>query len=205
MPRTWALILILLLFIPGLYAQGTGTEEQPDSPGEIDWADYNPSLYAKGDKTFIISVGTVFPTVFKGIDNNNHGIRAVGGTGALAYNYFINSHVFLGGELSGLFIGTRGGNMFYMIPMGMRAGYQFIFRRFEFPLTFVLGGVPQLYLQENYFGLFLKFGASAFWRFNPDWSFGLNTAWWIAPQWQKNNPNVTGNFIELTLSARYHF
>jgi len=208
MPRLWALLLTFLLFLPALHAQEvpnpdeTPPEEQPDGSN---WADYQPSLYTKGDKIFIITLGTAFPTVFGGISNNDHGIKTVGGTGSLAFAYFLNAHFFLGGELSAMFIGTQGGNMLYVVPMGVKAGYQFIYRRFEFPLTIMLGVAPQKKQEEGYFGLFLKAGASVFWRFNPEWSFGLNTSWWVVPQWPKGGHNVTGNFAELTLSARYHF
>ena len=208
MPRTWALLLILLMFLPGLYAQEWSSEDEPDTSIEEDdseWEKYSPSIYAKGDKTFIISLGTLFPTYFSGITDNKHGIRPVGGIGSLSFCYFLTPRIFVGGELSGMFIPTRGGNMFYMIPMGARVGYQFVIKRFEIPLTLMIGGAPQLYLEENYFGLFFKAGAALYWRFSPDWSFGLNTFWWLVPQWPKEGTKTTGNFVELTLSARYHF
>jgi hypothetical protein len=69
----------------------------------------------------------------------------------------------------------------------------------------MVGLAPQRYLEKGYFGLILKPGASIFWRFNPEWSFGFNTFWWFVPQWPKNGNNSIGNFVELTLSARYHF
>ena len=217
MSRTWSLFLFFLLLFLGfntmdLKAQEETSQEEmeeisedPVDSDDFEWIDYRPSLYTKGDKTFTITIGTVFPTVFGGIDGNNHGLGTAGGLGSFAFTYFLNSNFSLGGELSGMFITTKGGNMFYMVPMGVRIGYQFVYKRFEFPLTLMIGGSPNLYLEENHFTLFVKSGASAFWRFSPDWSFGLNTFWWLAPQWPKDGPNVLGNFLELTLSARYHF
>jgi len=205
MPRVWVLVLILVLLLPGLYAQELPSEDQTETWNDSDFENYSPSLYTSGDKTFTISVGTALPTYFGGIKDNKHGINSIGGTGSLAFAYFLNSNLFLGGEISGMFVGTLGGNMLYLIPMGLRFGYQFIFRRFEFPVTLMVGGAPQLYLEDSYFGLFVKAGASMFWRFNPDWSFGLNAFWWFVPQWKKEYDNVYGNFLELTLSARYHF
>jgi hypothetical protein len=125
--------------------------------------------------------------------------------GSLAFNYFLGPHLFLGGELGGMFAGTRGENMLYIVPFGIRVGYQFILKRFEFPLTLMVGGAPQKYLDKGYFGLIVKPGAAGFFRFNPDWSFGLNANWWMVPEWPKNGKNVLGNFLEITLSARYHF
>ena len=214
MSRTWSLLLIFLLAVSlqGLFAQGEppADEERPDLPPiETDWIDYDVSLYAPGDKTFIITLGVLFPTYFGGaVENNEHGL-SIGGTGSLAFNYFISSHVYIGGELGGMFASTRGKNMLFIIPFGLRIGYQFVFKRFEFPLTLMVGAAPQRKLEEGYFGLIVKPGVSAFWRFNPDWSFGLNGNWWFLPQWPKSvdgkKNNAYGNFFELTLSARYHF
>ena len=211
--RTWSLllILILLLALPGLFAQEEPPqEEKPDTPPiESDWIDYDFALYSRGDKTFIITLGFLLPTYFGGsVENNQHGL-SLGGTGSLAFNYFLSSHFYFGGELGGMFAGTRGKNNLFIIPFGVRFGYQFVFRRFEFPFTIMIGGAPQKKLEETYFGLIIRPGASVFWRFNPDWSFGINSFWWFVPQWPKlqdgKRYNVYGNFIELTLSARYHF
>jgi hypothetical protein len=183
---------------------GGGGEGVPDIPIESDWPEAMPDLYSRGDKIFGISIGPVFPTVFihedGGIKGGNIG---VGGNGSLRYTYFFDGHLFIGGEIGGMFAQTKAENFLFLVPMGMRMGYQFILKRFEFPLSLLIGFAPQTYLEKNYFGLFVKPSASAFWRFNPDWSFGLNAAWWWVPQWSDNT--VHGNFLELTLCARYHF
>ncbi|MDR1108586.1 MAG: hypothetical protein LBL19_06080 [Spirochaetaceae bacterium] len=192
-----------LIFCTAAQEQETETEE-PQPPLDSEWTFVNPSLYAKGDKTFRISLGPVFPVVFfdkGGVIENR--IKAVGGTGSLEFSYFLTPNLFVGGELGLMFSGTRGENMLFIVPMGGKIGYQFILDRFEFPLSFMLGMAPQQYLDFNYLGLFLKPEASAFWRFNPSWSFGLTTGWWFVPQWSSHT--VIGNFIGLTLSARYHF
>jgi hypothetical protein len=209
MPRTWSFFLILFLVLPffRLAAQEEETPEEPEaSPIESEWVDYNTMMYTRGDKTFAITLGVIFPVYFTGdgIDDNQHNLK-LGGTGSLSFNYFFSSHFFVGGELSGMFSGTRAGNMLYIVPFGVRLGFQFVIRRFEFPLTLMIGAAPQKYLEKGYFGFILKPGASVFWRFNPDWSFGLNGIWWFVPEWPKNGQNAYGNFVELTLSARYHF
>jgi hypothetical protein len=203
MLRTWSFVvmLIVVLVLP-LRAQ---ENENPAPPLESEWEDYAPNLYSRGDKTFIITLGVIIPTVFTGaVEDNDHGVK-VGGTGFLAYNYFLGSNVHIGGEVGGMFAGTKGKNMLFIVPFGLRFGYQFVVRRFEFPLTFMIGAAAQKYLGKDYLGLFLKPGAAVYWRFNPDWSFGLNTNWWIVPQRPKNGEDSTGHFLEVTLSARYHF
>jgi hypothetical protein len=212
MQKAWALLLVFLLaavLFPGhrsLAAQ-EDSEEGEEIPIESDWDVYAPELYSRGDQTFTISLGVTFPTLF--VENRKileHNFVPVGGTGNLAYNYFLGPRFNVGGEIGGLFNYTLGNNTVFIIPMGIRVGYQFVFRRFEFPLMFVTGIAPQRYLDLNYLGFFMKGSGSVFFRFSPDWSFGLNTVWSWYPQWTKEREkNAHGNMIDVTLSARYHF
>ena len=204
MRKALSFFFMLVLFSSGLdlFAQEEDGEALPDNGSE--WINIVSEPYSRGDTNFVITLGVLFPAYFSAIENNDHGL-SIGGTGSLAFNYFLTSNFFLGGELSGMFSGSRRGNMLYMVPFGGRIGYQFWLGRFEFPVSLMIGAVPQRYIEKGYFGFIVKPGASAFWRFNPDWSFGLNGNLWIVPQWPKNGNNVIGNFIELTLSARYHF
>jgi hypothetical protein len=183
---------------------GGAGEDSPELPIESDWSELMPELYSRGDKLFSITLGPVLPTVFiyegRGVADGKIGI---GGGGYLAYTYFFNGHLFMGGELGGMFAITRAKNALFIVPMGLRLGYQFILGRFEFPLSLLAGLAPQTYLEKNFLGLFLKPSASAYWRFNPDWSFGLDAAWLWVPQWADRT--AYGNFLELSLSARYHF
>jgi hypothetical protein len=177
-------------------------------PTTPDWNFMPASSYTRGDQTFNISMGVILPLFFtstsgEALVNNVY----TGGTGSLSYNYFLNSRMFLGGILQGSFSQTLGKNFLYLIPIGVTFGYQFVLRRFEFPLSITAGGMTQQYLTYNGYWLFLKPEASGFFRFSSDWSFGINLAWWLVPQWNTNIPekDATGNFLEITLSARYHF
>jgi hypothetical protein len=208
MPKAGAFLLPLLLLGGLVFAQ---EEEEPGdeerAPIESDWSDYMPSLYSRGDQTFTISLGLIFPVVFlKDGAAITHNLFPVGGTGNLSYNFFFGSHFFAGGEVGIMFDSTLRKNTLFIIPIGLRGGYQFVLKRFEFPLALTLGFAPQRYLDLNYLGFFVKPSASAFFRFNPDWSFGINTAWWWVPQWTaERDKNIDGNFIDVTFSARYHF
>jgi hypothetical protein len=204
MRKAFALILLLLIGLPILlFAQ------EDDNPAvEPDWEIYTADVYTRGDQTFNISLGTVFPTVFvnqgKKIPHNFK--PPVGGTGSLSYNYFLYSLIFVGGEVGGLFMSTIGENTIFIIPLGARGGYQFIYERFEFPLSLSLGMTWHRYLNLAHYSFYMKGGGSAYFRFNTDWSFGLNTYWIWLPEWTGDRKtNVDGNIIELTLSARYHF
>ncbi|GHU78558.1 hypothetical protein FACS189462_3430 [Spirochaetia bacterium] len=216
MSKAWAFLCILFwaLWIVPVFAQEEPEEEpdyNEDVPVEADWGDYMPSLYSLGDQVVILSVGVTIPTVFTNTSGDllfsGPGKIMVGGTGSISYNYFLGSHLFVGGEIQGMFAGTLGKHMLYIIPITARVGYQFVFKRFEFPLAIGLGIAPQKFNTDyNYVGFFAKPTASVYFRFNPDWSFGLNTAWWWIPQITKDSSkSVHGNFFEASLSARYHF
>jgi hypothetical protein len=197
-----------LLLLIGMTVLTFAQEDDSDVPIFDDWDIYVSDLYATGDQAFIISLGTVFPTVFLNNGNIiNHNLNPpVGGTGSLSYNYFLNLNFFLGGEIGGIFMPTLGNNLLYIIPLGLRAGYQFYFWRFEFPVNLTVGMTWHRYLNLSYYGFFFMFVGAVYYRFNSDWSFGLTTNWCWFPQWtSERSRNVDGNFVELVLSARYHF
>jgi hypothetical protein len=153
-----------------------------------------------------VTIPTIFTSdsgdnLFSGVGRLN-----VGGTGALTYHYFLGSNIFVGGEIQGMFASTLGNHMLFIIPITARVGYQFLLGRFEFPVALGLGIAPQRLLNYGYIGFFAKPTASIFFRFNPDWSFGINTAWWWIPQiTPDSSKSAYGNFFEATIAARYHF
>jgi hypothetical protein len=220
------LALSLALFLPlCLFAQDDGGEDEPNIG--TNWKGYTPSTYSRGDQIFNIHIGLGFPVfvVDRGLDKESVKVNwlnkslgtyepgmKLGGIGSLSYTYFFDAHWFIGGELSGSFFVTTGKNNFFMVPIGAYGGYQFVVKRFEFPLSLMAGIAPQTRLSGNYLGFFSKFAAAGYFRINPDWSVGLKTAFWWVPEATKKTDvdhsgkiNVHGFFIELCLGARYHF
>ncbi|MCL2065994.1 MAG: hypothetical protein FWG99_00820 [Treponema sp.] len=209
MRKAGAFFILLFFGLGLLYAQEEDDEpDYVDPPIISDWDIYVPELYTYGDQAFIITLGLIFPTVFvndgKVIDHNFS--PPVGGTGSLSYNFFLSPNIFLGGEISGMFNSTLGNNTVFMIPLGVRMGYQFILWRFEFPLTMTLGINWHRYLNLGYFGFYMKGGGSVYFRLRPEWSIGVNANWCWFPEWTEDrSKNVDGNIMELTFSVRYHF
>ncbi|MDR2542369.1 MAG: hypothetical protein LBC80_02840 [Treponema sp.] len=207
MHKIGGILLILLLGFPVILA--AQQDDDPSGPAiETDWDDFDYDLYVRGDQTFIISLGTIFPTLF--INNGNiinpHNIRSVGGSGSLVYNYYFSPKFFIGGELTGMFIHTLRRYTLFVVPLGMRAGTQFIYGRFEFPLALSFGMCWQTYLDNGYYGIYMKANASAYFRITSQWSFGLNSSLGWFPQWtDKKTQRVDGSFANLQLAARYHF
>jgi hypothetical protein len=206
-------MLIAVTCLAPLAAQD-GEDDWPENPGDEipadDWTGFMPNLYSRGDQAFGISFGVALPTVFATTDGEILPRNIViGGTGSLSYDYFFGPHFFVGGELQGMFAPTLGDHMLFIIPITLRAGYQFVVGRFEFPLSLGLGFAAQQFRTSKsygYTGFFAKPKASVFFRLNPDWSFGINTAWWWVPQITSNSADsVHGHFFEATLAVRYHF
>ncbi|AEF86102.1 conserved hypothetical protein [Treponema primitia ZAS-2] len=206
--KGWFLCFLMLLGVLSFPLAAQDFDDDNDDEGdnelplESDWSGVAPELYSRGDKTFTITLGTILPLFFAGVTGNANNV-GVGGAGSLSYNYFFTSHIFFGGELGGMFAPTISEGTLFLVPIGLRVGYQFIVWRFEFPLSLMVGFAPEKYQDYDYFGFFMKPQASVFWRFNPDWSFGINAAYWWVPQWA--DKTSYGNFLELTVSARYHF
>jgi hypothetical protein len=211
-----AAALFLALAFP-LAAQDEDEDEQEERnnpPIDSRWDGSFLEVYAKGDSVFNINLGVIFPMAFSAGSVSQYD-PPFGGTGALSGSYFLNSHVFVGGGVQGMFTPTIGEHMLYIVPMGPHIGYIWTAGRFEFPLSLMAGWSWQMYLDHLYFGVFAKPQVSALFRAFSDWSFGLTAAWWIVPQWgtQKTEDtgktvkgrDAVGNFLELTLTAQYHF
>lgn len=197
MRKAGIILLLLLIFLPVMLSA---------QEGDSDW-DYYEDEFTRGDQTFTITLGTAFPTVFFNNGKIDHKLSPpVGGTGSLAYAYFLTPQIFLGAEVAGMFFPTLGSNTVFIIPLGAKGGYQFSFWRFEFPVSLVIGGTWYRYLSQSHYGLYIKGGGSAFYRLNSRWSFGINANWYWLPQWTGNkDENVHGHVVDTTLSARYHF
>jgi hypothetical protein len=207
---------IILFFCSSIIFAQDYSEDDDDYWDDDPWADqddgefsvYQTDLPSIGDQTFNISLGTVFPAVFinNGSTIDHNFSPPVGGTGSLSYNFFLGPHLNIGAEIGGLFISTIGLNTAFFIPLGANIAYQFVFKRFEFPVGLGLGMIWHRYLDLAYYGFYMKATGSAYFRFNEDWSFGLTTGWSWYPEWtDESSKDVHGNFVNLMLSARYHF
>jgi hypothetical protein len=185
--------------------------QEEEGPLDTDWSGILPNIYSRGDQIFTINLGLVFPLFFVHQDfgtlDNNLGM---GGVGLLGWNYFLSPHVFVGGELSGMFSGTVGENNFFIVPFGVRVGYQLVLSRFEFPLSVVVGAAAQSRLQGSYIGPYVKPSVGGYFRWNPEWSFGVLAEFWWVPQLTDKivdgkKANIHGFFLDAIIGVRYHF
>lgn len=208
MTKTKKLLLATLAFsllqLNFIYAQ----DEEPieAEPQKID-------LYGLGDQNFTINAGLFIPLFFfDPTPYDSDGAAAVtnltvGGAGSLMYEAYLNNNFKIGLELGGIFARSPNKNSFFMVPITARVAYEFHFGQFSLPLFLGMGINIITYQEEKNVQFLMKPGVSLYWHYNSDWSFGGNLVYWISPEYipADHTQDRIGNFLDFTLSARYHF
>ena len=154
-----------------------------------------------GDQYINIRLMPVFPLNFDGQ-------LFIGGGIALGYHRFLTNHIALGGDIMFGYNTTIGSNLLTYIPFTLAVTYQPYIGRFEFPITLGIGMGITNYLANNYFpGLVLKPEVGAYFRFNENWSFGMDFMFAYMPHWYVKHPEQNDylNVMAISLGARYHF
>lgn len=170
----------------------TVTSETAENPDFI----YKPNQ--QGDQFVRLNVALEIPFRPKQLK--------IGGTGTLSYGIFLTENFNLSAKASFAYTTTLGSNIFYFIPVTVCAQYQMLFRNFEIPVSFEIGGAIESYIDRLYFGLVLKPEAGLFYRVSPDWSIGIYGGLYVLPQWYSDSKyNYTGVISDIGLSVRYHF
>jgi hypothetical protein len=195
----FAAMLAVLLFC----ALPAAAQDQPKDPNEP-----VVSAYGLGDQVFAISLGPFIPLFFLPNVGPAGTNLTLGGTASIAWSAYVSGSFRVGAEVGGVFDFSRPNlNPLLMLPILARAQYVMTFYPFEVPLSLGVGMNIVKYGELKNIDLLIKPGASFMWIYDSKWSFGLNLAWWVDLQFYPNDPtqNRVGNFLELSLSALYHF
>jgi len=169
--------------------------------------------YSKGSQTFTMNGGLFIPLFFSFPNLSTQFVSAkdhlsLGGTGSLEWASFISNRLSLGVELSGTFAFTTNMNTQVLIPLTAKISYLFPIGSFEIPVFFGAGIAANKVSDQVYFGPVFKPGVAAYWNMNLKWGFGVSTQYWIVPEiyFGDNSSHTSfGNFLDISLSARYHF
>ncbi len=169
--------------------------------------------YDKGSQTFSINGGLLLPlfilfpnqsTVYVPFGSQ----LSLGGMGSLEWSTYINNRWSMGIGLAGSFAFTRQENTYSLIPITANLTYNVLFSSFEIPLILGAGlGVNRVDTQV-YFGPLFKTGAGLFYNVNAQWSLGIRAQYWIVPEiyfGDQANKTSYGNFMDIGLSAKFHF
>jgi hypothetical protein len=199
--------IILLMLVPGALL---GAQEGADPGEEIEDIEDTPTFsYGLGDQMFSIKAGLFIPLFFFGGGSATSTNLSLGGMGALEWGAFLTGRLALGGELAGSFSFSPLGRTLAIIPITAKLSYFFFKYPFEIPLHIGVGINFTTLGDQLYVGLILKPGASFYWNFISSWAIGLNLAYWFVPQWYTKpeliSQNRYGNFLEISISALYHF
>jgi hypothetical protein len=168
------------------------------------------SQYALGDQTMSINAGMFVPLFLlpSGVVllSGSPPQLTLGAVGSLSWAAYVTPVIRLGVDVAGNFTLSPNSNVLLMLPFIAKVSYVFSFYPFELPVSLGVGMNIVKYTSLSSIDLLLRPGASFYWIYNSSWSFGLNANYWFDMQFN-TSPGSTryGNFLELSLSALYHF
>jgi hypothetical protein len=165
------------------------------------------SAYAFGDQALSISLGPFIPLFFLAPGGAAAPTQlTLGGTGSISWMAYLSGAVRVGAEIGGMFAFSPNGNVLLALPILARAQYVLTFYPFEVPLSLGVGMNIVKYQDQATIDLLVKPGVSGLWIYDSKWSFGLNLAWWWDMQFATDPAQSrVGNFLEVSLTALYHY
>lgn len=208
MKRVISILCIFMLSLTCIFAQENQNPEDLSvtEPNTIEFK-YVP--YQAGDQYLRISVAVSFPLGFGDLFSGNQKMN-IGGAGTLGYHYFVLDYLALGAEVSFGFNTTIGSHTYNYVPILFTVTTVPTVNKFEFPITLGIGFATENYNNYKYFpGLALKAEGGIYYRFSSSWSAGFEATYRFLPQfaglYSSSAHNIMGNFLNLTLGAKYHF
>lgn len=167
--------------------------------------------YTLGNQMLMINGGFFIPLFFQALDGDIDNTNlTLGGVGSIQWSAYLNNEMTLGVEGGGMFSFSPNGRTLFMLPLTVRYSYILHYYPFEFPLSLAAGfNFTRLDTQFQILPI-LKPGVSVYWNYSLDWAFGVNFIYWWSPNIYRGpeppkSHSRFGNFLEITLSALYHF
>ena len=200
MKRTFFFTFFLIIVLSVLTAEDTEQPKQPESVATYE-------AIHKGDQYINLMVGASFP-LFNIAPDGIHTTTnmKIGGNFVMGYSRFLTSRLALGGGIDLDFNSTLGENIYFCIPFLFKPTYVFVIKNIHIPVTMSVGGVLHTYNSSVYFGPVVQPSFGVFYQYSPEWSFGINTAWSLLPQWYADSADDrAGNILSVTAGIRYHF
>jgi hypothetical protein len=196
-PLILAVLLLFVIALPSVYAASIAESNQP--------------YYTLGNQMLSINGGLFIPLFFQALDGKVAKTNlSLGGVGSLQWSTYLNNNMTLGLEGGGMFAFSPNSRSLFMLPVTTRYAYILRAYPFEFPLS-IAAGVNFTKLDNSFQILpILKPGASVYWNYSYEWAFGLNLIYWWTPNIYfgpepPSSDSRFGNFLEISLSALYHF
>ncbi len=208
MPLKTKRILLTAFLLVFAVAVGSAQFEDEDEPTP----DFKGSPYDTGDQIFALHLGGIAPLF--SIDPNTGDFNPFtdhlmfGGCGYIEWGSYLNSNMILGIEFCGLFSETPN-RVLYSIPVTAKFTYVIHTYPLEIPFSAGFGfGITKLQ-DQTYFGPILKLGGGIRFAIKGDWALGIITQGLFVPEIyfdaEKADKSRIGTFLEISLSAVYHF
>jgi hypothetical protein len=165
-----------------------------------------------GDSTFSIGIGVYFPMFLQDLNGSFYSANSyIGGTGSIQWSAYLNDAVRLGIEVQGAFSYDPNMDLYWTVPITLKAAYMFSFSRFEVPVYFATG--INLFMYRELFDMLftIKPGVGFFWRFDANLSFGINVNWWWNLEFPTTlngapkSPGMMANFLDISPALYYYF
>lgn len=212
MKKHWLFACIFLLALSPLSAQSTDAPDSQDDETVVNEEDeFEYKMNQKGDQFLHFSIGGSTTLNFPDFISPFKGKAQLGFGGLFggSYNFFLTENLIVGAEINFGFNNSIGAHVFNYIPVIATVTYQFTHKNFEFPFTFGFGMCKENFIGNGYFGITAKARAGVFYRLTNSWSLGLDTEYYIQPEfvhlYDKTKENFVGQFAALSLALRYHF
>ena len=186
------IVLLACALAPAFAAEGPGAP---------------PPQYSLGDQTLSINAGLFVPLFLLPSWKQLFGQQlSFGGMGGLNWAAYVAPQTRIGLEVGGTFSFSPNMNTLLMLPILFKGSYIFTLYPFEIPLTLGVGINIVKYVDQSIIDLLVRPGTSLLWTFNSSWSFGVNLNYWADMQFSSvPSQSRTGNFLEISLCALYHY
>lgn len=198
-----AALLIFCISTGTAFGQEAPEEELPEEPFVV---------YSLGQQTVAVSAGLFIPLFFQSYVSGEYFTNtnlSLGGVGSLQWGIHLNNNWMTGLEVGGMFSRSTQGKTLYMLPITAKGSYIIHFFPFEFPVFLGTGMAIVRNRQQTQLNWIVKPGFSTIWKYDINWGFGLNVAyWWILQPWRFDDDpdkDLMGNFLEVTLTVQYNF
>ncbi len=168
-----------------------------------------PSQYSLGDQTLSLNAGAFVPLFLVG-GNPTVGTMnlSIGGVGTIDWAAYLSSNIRIGASIGGAFTFDPNFTALLMVPIIAKISYLIDFYPWEVPITFGAGMSVIKYSADSTIDFLMKPGTGLYWTYNSSWSFGLNLNYWWDMQFGGGSfvgNSTVGNFLEISLSAFYHY
>jgi hypothetical protein len=163
-----------------------------------------------GDMSLGMDLGPLIPLFFQDFSWNTYdSTLSLGGVASLQWNTYLSSFFRAGVEIGGSFNLSPQQRTLLLMPILLKITYVYNISRFEFPVFLGAGINVVRYRDWSQVDFMLKMGLGGYWRYDANWAFGLQAAWWwdFQPVTRFQDPEQArmAHYLEISPALLYSF